>query len=577
MKKILILCFFCIVLLNCKKEPKKGITGNPLFDLLILQRLLTPPKAAVPAVVESCKTSTKEDPLYSSQWHLNNTGVLASSVAGEDAKVTSVWTGGNYGQDVLVSVVDDGLEVSHEDLKENVSTTVLGYNSRNSSTDPTPLATNSAHGTNVGGIIAARFNNGIGLRGAAPCANLVGRNILESSITTTVENIAMTRDTSSIAVSNNSWGAADNTGNLVASSTTWQSAIETGLATGRSALGTIYTWAAGNGANNGFVPIARTPAITGITLPATSYNAEVDNSNYDGQANFYGVMAICAVGTNGRKASYSEEGANVWACAHSQGNSTTANTDAISTTDLAGGSGYNTNGATPNFSNNNYNNKFNGTSAATPLASGVIALLLQAYPKLGWRDVREIIARSARRNDLADSDWQVNGDGLNVNHKYGFGTVDAAAAINFAKTWTPLTGSQISATNVAWQTNGGTAVAITDNNAAGVSQNITVTGSGITKIEWVSLDFTSTHTALGDLTVVLTGPSGTNSILMKKHFCFNTAGTQVACQNFGGATWRFGSARHLGEVANGTWTVRVWDTDVGDSGTFVARISFRGR
>jgi kexin len=578
LKKIVFISLIIFFLPLCVTK-KKDDSLQTLILLSLLQSISagtgTDTGTGTGTSVTSCESSTTGDPLYVNQWHLSNDGTLSTAVSGEDAKVNPIWSSGNFGQGVLVAVVDDGLEVAHEDLKDNVSTAVSGYNSRGG-TDPSHASTASGHGTNVGGVIAARYNNGIGTRGAAPCASLTGRNILESSVTTSVETTAMTQSISKIFISNNSWGAPDKTGTLAAASSTWQSAIDSGLSTGRNGKGAIYTWAAGNGASNAFTPSTITPTITGITLPSTSMNQEIDNSNYDGQANYYGVMAICGVGINGKKAYYSEEGANLWVCAHTQGNSGTAITTAITTTDPSGSAGYNTNGSSSNYSNLNYNNRFNGTSSATPLASGVIALLLQANPNLGWRDVREILARSARRNDSTDSDWVANGAGIFVNHKYGFGTIDANAALTFAKTWTPLTGSQI-VTTTLWQTNGGTAFAITDNNTGGVSQNITVSGSGITSIEWVTLEFVSAHTFFADLTIVLTSPSGTKSILAKKHNCFLTSGAQSTCpMSSVSNTWKFGSARHLGEAANGTWRVQVWDTAAIDSGSFVGKLSFRG-
>jgi kexin len=573
LRKISFILILILVLPMCSTKKKDNTLQN-LILLFLLQSLNNKTTTAT----TSCTSSNSVDPFYTYQWHLSNDGTLSTAVSGEDAKVNPIWTGGNFGQDVIVAVVDDGIEVAHEDLKDNISSAVNGYNSRGG-TDPSHAFSSSGHGTNVSGVIAARYNNGIGTRGASPCANLTGRNILESSVTSSVEATAMTQDISRIFISNNSWGAPDSVGNLAASNSTWQAAIDSGLSTGRNGKGAIYTWAAGNGANNAFTPSTISPAITGITLPSTSMNTEVDNSNYDGQANYYGVMAICGVGINGKKAYYSEEGANLWVCAHTQGNSGTATTTAITTTDPTGSAGFNTNGSNNNYSNLNYNNRFNGTSAATPLASGVIALLLQANPNLGWRDVREIIARSARRNDSTDSDWVANGAGIFVNHKYGFGTIDANAAVTYAKTWTPLTGSQI-VTSTVWQTNGGTATAITDNSTAGVSQNIVVTGSGITSIEWVTLEFVSAHTSIGDLTVILTSPSGTKSILAKKHLAYvssSSSTTTTYSMNTVSGSWLFGSARHLGEAANGTWTVQVWDTVASNTGSFVAKISFRGR
>ena len=95
---------------------------------------------------------------------------------------------------------------------------------------------------------------------------------------------------------------------------------------------------------------------------------------------------------------------------------------------------------------------FNGTSAAAPVVSGVVALMLQANPFLGWRDVQTILAYSARHvgsqigdpappvsnelntwnyNDAVD--W--NGGGLHFSRDYGFGLVDAFAAVRLAETW----------------------------------------------------------------------------------------------------------------------------------------------
>ena len=55
-----------------------------------------------------------------------------------------------------------------------------------------------------------------------------------------------------------------------------------------------------------------------------------------------------------------------------------------------------------------YTSRFGGTSAATPLVSGVIALMLEANPNLTYRDVQEILVRSARQNDDLDESWITN-------------------------------------------------------------------------------------------------------------------------------------------------------------------------
>ena len=97
----------------------------------------------------------------------------------------------------------------------------------------------------------------------------------------------------------------------------------------------------------------------------------------------------------------------------------------------------------------------NGTSYAAPIVSGVIALMLEANPNLGWRDVMEIIALSAKKIDFSgtnsDNPWienaavNWNGGGNYFNVDYGFGGIDASAAVHLAENWTstPKTSSNM--------------------------------------------------------------------------------------------------------------------------------------
>ena len=94
---------------------------------------------------------------------------------------------------------------------------------------------------------------------------------------------------------------------------------------------------------------------------------------------------------------------------------------------------------------NRYRDDFGGTSSAAPAVSGVAALVRQANPDLTWRDVKLVLAETARKNDPANPGWE---DGARMyglatgsyhfNHEYGFGVVDAAAAVELAKSWTNL-------------------------------------------------------------------------------------------------------------------------------------------
>lgn len=483
------------------------------------------------------------DPLYADQWHLKNTG-QSNGTAGEDVNVEPAWDSGFKGEGIRIAIVDDGLEIGHEDLSANIAAG-KSYDYVDGDTDPSDCSGCSEaawHGTSVAGVAAARDLNGVGVRGAAPRANLVGYNYLMSSISSN-EADAMTRDAANVYISSNSWGATDGTGELSASIPTWRDAVDTALTTGRSGRGTVFTWAAGNG-------------------------APIDNSNYDGRANYRGVVAIGAVNDQGTKSSYSEEGANVWVSAPA---GEYCDTHTITTTDRTGSSGYNNNGVfydsySDYYPNDSYTKCFNGTSSATPLASGIIALILDANPNLTWRDVRLILAETARKNAPSDTGWTVNGAGYNINHKYGFGVIDAEAAVNMALSWTNA-GTEVADATATSSPN----LSIPDNNTTGVSNTITVSGSGVSNIEYVEIYFSaSNHPYAGDLEIILTGPGGTTSTLAETHACSSICGYYN--------NWRFGSVRHLGEAADGNWTLTVRDKADIDTGTFQSwSLKFYGR
>lgn len=486
-------------------------------------------------IAAATAVSVTADPLFLHQWHLSNTGQQGGT-NGEDARVVAAWNAGFDGTGVRIAIVDDGLEIGHEDLFSNCPPGE-SHNYQNNTTDPT----GGAHGTSCAGVAAAVGGNDTGLRGAAPEAFLVGYNLLQS-LSSSNEANAMTRDMADNWISSNSWGAPDGLGVPQPSRSTWRTAVESGLQNGRNGLGLIYLWAAGNGGQGGGDP--------------------GDNSNHDGQANYHGVIAVGAVGDDGIKASYSEDGANLLICAPSMGRAN----HGISTADRSAAAGYNT-GVLPDFLDANYTNTFNGTSSATPLAAGVVALMLEANPNLTWRDVRLVLAQSARKNHPGDPGWFSNGALHLFNHKYGFGVVDAQAAVTLAQAWTNV-GLLITHTTPTKAVN--TPIPDADP-ITGVSDDIVIAASGINFIEHIEITFDADdHTYIGDLVVFLQSPSGTLSALTVPH---NITQPNVPFDN-----WVFGSNVHMDEPGDGTWTLIVRDVLPGDTGTFKSwRLRIRGR
>ena len=95
------------------------------------------------------------DPSFSSQWHLQNTG-QGSGTPGEDANVTGAWDSVK-GSGVLISVVDDGVDHQHSDLSPNYQDTI-DWDYCGNDGNPTPTS-NDGHGTSAGGVAAGIGDN----------------------------------------------------------------------------------------------------------------------------------------------------------------------------------------------------------------------------------------------------------------------------------------------------------------------------------------------------------------------------------------------------------------------------------
>lgn len=447
------------------------------------------------------------DPLFANQWHLRNTGQSGGTV-GMDARITSVWD--NYlGDGVVIAIVDDGLEHTHPDLITRYIAS-LSYDFNGNDTDPMPMTSSDNHGTAVAGVAAATANNAVGVSGAAPNASLAGVRLIAGAVTDLMEAQALTLFGQDIHIYNNSWGPQDS-GVITSQSRPGPltlAALQAGATDGRGGLGSIYVWAGGNG---------------GLSN---------DNVNYDGYANSRFTLAVGAIDNRGRQSAYSEPGAPLIVSAFSSGGAASITT----TTLVASGS---------------YTNSFGGTSSSAPLVAGVIALMLEANPNLSYRDVKQILIDSARQNDPADSDWVTNGAGRLVNHKFGFGAIDAQAAVTLAEGWTNLGPEVMASSGVI-----NVGQPLPDNNPTGLSSSFTFDAE--IDVEYVEVVFDATHTYRGDLRVVLTSPDGTQSVLAEPRVD-NGA-------NY--SNWVFTSARHWGEAAAGQWTLSVQDLFNLDLGTW---------
>lgn len=465
------------------------------------------------------KRSAPTDPFYSYnaansgyQWHLNNTGDNGG-VAGIDINVESVWD--NYdGSGVKIGVVDDGVDTSHPDLSLDTSID-HNWNSGNAD-DPSPTGGDN-HGTSVAGVAAAISGNSAGGVGVAPGAQLVGLRLTAEVTSDLQESQALVWENDEISVYSNSWGPSDQVVNYDGAGPLVEAALASGVANGRGGKGSIFVWAGGNGQR--------------VYWPDDdAYQA--DNSNYDGYANRMETIAVGAVDDEGKTAS--EVGANIVVVAPSSGD---AGTQGITTTNLV--------------SSGSYRHNFGGTSAAAPQVAGVAALMLEANPNLGWRDVQEILMATARRVDVSDNDWKFNGGGFAFNHKYGAGLVDASAAVAMAQGWTNLgtrTNHEVSGSSLP--------AAIPDYSISGLTKSFDFSGQSNLRVEHVEVEVDATHPYVGDLEIALISPSGTRSVFSEYHF-----------DTTDDLNWTFMSVHHWGEDSNGVWKVEIRDLGLFDSGT----------
>lgn len=464
------------------------------------------------------------DPYLPRQWTLNNTRQTGGT-AGADARVFSAWDQGYTGKGVLVSVVDDGFELTHPDLGASLRSD-LGWDYRND--DPNPSAEGldgfgedgrpraDAHGTAVAGIVAAVANNAFGIAGIAYDARVVPIRALQRSMTDAQEASALGHRAAEISVSNNSWGPIDDGKAIVSPGVLAEAARETGVREGRNGRGIVYVWAAGNGAE------------------------QDDEANYDGYANSLYVVAVGALTDRGVRCTYSEKGACLAVSAPSGFDS--VRRPGTWTTDLMGNRGYNGTSVEGDLSDNRFTSSFNGTSAAAPVVSAVVALMLEANPKLGWRDVKEILMRSASRTDATNAGWFTNGVGWRFHHEYGAGAVDAGAAVTMARGWTNL------GPMVRWHQARLTRdlLVIPDGDPVGVEHVFSFEGDF--RVEQARLKVAITHPGRGELQVELVSPSGTVSRLWTPHSDANDD-----------LRHRFLSVFHWGEPAAGEWKVRLVD------------------
>ncbi len=604
------------------------------------------------------------DPLAYQQWHLRNTGQAAYSltdayknyvknlfisdgqseeeasadaedyitelkdeflVPGQDMNVAEAYAQGITGHNAIAVVVDSGLEIRHEDLVDNVlpNRSLNLSSSAVDKTDPTANFLTGDHGTSVAGLIAAKGWNGIGGRGVAPDAKLIGMNLLGGNVPASayIELLVHGFPGSGISLNepvvafNRSYGY---TFPLHMSYSTIEEETQHYTATQlRSGLGAVNVKSSGNSFEDGYAGNTDWTGDLCEVIGANDLGLSCINANAESSQTTPYYVSVGAVNSNGLHTSYSSAGSNLLVAAPAGEYGTWA--PAMVTTDqmtcLRGYSSFErqaifgesrfaglfpfNNPGHPENPSCNYTSTFNGTSSAAPNTSGVIALIADANPQLSFREIRDILVRTSTKVDpnnqpvvldvgsegkfVAHTGWTTNAAGYAFNNLYGFGRVNAGAAVKLALNYDKPLGDYVESDWIGLGTYAENAasleLAIPDNSAEGASVSIEVTDD-IT-LEGAQFMFTvrnpeidyglfyNVQTTAGiDLAIEVTSPAGTKSVLLSSKQALTLPALDTDTFNFNLSYLlkdsAFLSNAFYGENAKGTWTIRLLDTNGSD-------------
>ncbi|KQP53626.1 S8 family serine peptidase, partial [Methylobacterium sp. Leaf108] len=447
-------------------------------------------------------------------WHLSTT------VPG-GAGFAEAWAYAK-GEGTVISVVDEGVNYRHADLAWAYDATI-DYDPRDAADamDARPDLTTQRHGTNVAGLISGDMANAIATVGAAQ------GSILTATFLRYGENFVMSELADIIAhqanydVSNNSWGFttafADNFEN--ANFATTAAALAGAVGDGREGLGTVFVFAAGNG------KVMK----NGVSVS--------DDAGFHSLAASRFTIAVGAHDDKGTPAFFSSPGANVLLTA-------------------PGMSVLTTNGGSDGATEYSY---VSGTSFAAPLVSSAVALILSENPLLGYRDVQEILALSSRSRlggpTAANGATAFNGGGLMFDREGGFGTLDAAAAVNLARHWH----SQSTAANEQRLELAFAIPASLDKTRTVLEAELISPDATGFSIDHVSLHVNLYDRGLKDLSIALVSPDGTRTAIAES---MAVVGSRTSL-NF-----TFGSVATWGEDPFGTWRVELTHSQA--PSTFIA-------
>lgn len=305
------------------------------------------------------------DPSFSKLWGLHNTGnnepsssrgnSSATGVAGADINALEAWKTTKGDSNLVIAVIDTGVDYNHPDLAENIWTNeaekngkpgvdddgngyvddVYGYDFSYEDADPMD---GNGHGTHCSGTIAASHDNGLGVAGVMAHAKIMAVKFLSDEGSGALSDAILAIDYATkmgAKIMSNSWGGGGRSEAL-------KESIEAA-----AKAGAVFTAAAGNSSGNN------------DSYPHYPSNYEVEN-----------VVSVASHTYNNNLSSFSCYGKNtVHVIAPGQ--------NILSTTP-----------------DNSYD-VYSGTSMATPHVTGVIGLLLSHEGDVDFATLKKRLVESS--------------------------------------------------------------------------------------------------------------------------------------------------------------------------------------
>nr|CAG4648540.1 EOG090X02T5 [Polyphemus pediculus] len=461
-----------------------------------------------PAAVAEQKMSDPTDPYFPYQWYLKNTGQNGGKPR-LDLNVEAAWAQGVTGKNVTTAIMDDGVDYMHPDLRNNYNAKA-SYDFSSNDPFPYPRYTDdwfNSHGTRCAGEVSAARDNEVCGVGVAYDSKVAGIRMLDQPyMTDLIEANSMGHEPHLIDIYSASWGPTDDGKTVDGPRNATMRAIVRGVNEGRRGLGNIYVWASGDGGSD-------------------------DDCNCDGYAASMWTISINSAINDGQNAHYDESCSSTLASTFSNG-AKDPNTG-VATTDLYG----------------KCTKTHSGTSAAAPEAAGVFAL---ASPSLTWRDIQHLTVLTSKRNSLFDAkrrfQWTMNGVGLEFNHLFGFGVLDAGSMVTLAKAWRSVParfhcqgGSMMKPRPIP--SNGSLVLTLDTRSCQGSETEVNY-------LEHVQAVISLNSTRRGDVEIFLISPMGTRSMILSRRPNDDDG-------RDGFTKWPFMTTHTWGEDPRGRWTLEI--------------------